>query len=296
MQLVPPMAAGHAVAAVGRRLPRVHVMAPDDPVAVVGHREVVDALSRDVVDRLGDDPVLVEGLGEVDDVVADDVGAVVGERVDVVREARLAEKGGRERQRGARGEVVDDLQHRPPLVRLVRVVLEHLHRRRAPARVARAGEVAGRYVAGGVRRGAPVGVERVREHPHLDAGAVDVELGLRDVGFELGVALRDHARGAGVDRARPGVASGAAADHRRLHLVHGLDARRPAHRAQVGDRDRGGDRAVAGDHVEHVRARYPEPVDASGGAAGDQGLDHHGVAGPHQAARAVRRQRERPCL
>jgi len=84
---------------------------------VVGRERQVDAaVGHDLVDRLVDDPVLIGRLGEVGEIVEDDPRACGGKREDVVREVRLAAESGREGERGAGSDVVDDLQHRPAFV------------------------------------------------------------------------------------------------------------------------------------------------------------------------------------
>ena len=78
---------------------------------IPGRREVEHPLGGDLVHRRGDVAVLERRLDEVDDVIDDHLTAARGEVEDVLREPRHAAEGGGETERGARREVVDDLEH-----------------------------------------------------------------------------------------------------------------------------------------------------------------------------------------
>ena len=169
------------------------------PGTVAGGREVRNARSRHLVHRLRHDPVLEERLGRIDDVVHDDVGREAGQRVrrvletseraDVVGEVDLAAVGGCETEACAGRDVMDDLQHRPPLVGPAARVLEHLDRLLAPGRIPDTRQVAGPDVVRRVRRRA-VGVVAVRHRADRDAAAVDA-------GGQPVDAMLDQARAAG---------------------------------------------------------------------------------------------------
>jgi len=154
---------------------------------VVGRERQVDAaVGHDLVDRLVDDPVLIGRLGEVGEIVEDDPRACGGKREDVVREVRLAAESGREGERGAGSDVVDDLQHRPAFVGVGRggAFLDDLD----PGRR--------KVAAQDVRRRAAQAVVAVGQHADPEAGAVEAERGPRRVRALGDVALgRDQAGG-----------------------------------------------------------------------------------------------------
>ena len=130
------------------------------PARVAGGTEMEAAVRDRVVDRPGRRVVLERAFGEVEDVVHDDVRPRLAERFDVRREPLLAAERGGEVEMRARRQIVDDLQHRRPLVPVVaRLAGQHRH--------------VGRQVA----RRLPVRqrLDAVRQHADADAGAVDPE-------------------------------------------------------------------------------------------------------------------------
>jgi hypothetical protein len=93
-----------------------------EEVVVAGRGQVGNAFRGDFVDRRGHRAVLEERLFKPGDVVDDHVGARAprgdraGEAFDVLGEGFFAFEGGGEGEVCVRREVVEDLQHRPPLV------------------------------------------------------------------------------------------------------------------------------------------------------------------------------------
>ena len=87
------------------------------PRLVARRGEVRHAGRLHVVHGLGDDAVLEHRRGEVADVVHDHLGPLIAQGEDVVRKTRLAAEACGEREARPRGHVVDDLQHRPALIR-----------------------------------------------------------------------------------------------------------------------------------------------------------------------------------
>src|SRR5262249_2562023 len=132
--------------------------------------------------------VLEERLVEGADVVDDHRGAGVGQVPDALGEGRLAAGRGGEREPGAGGDVVDDLQHRPALVAAVGGgVRQH---------VDVVGEVAAGHVVGRAAHGG-VAVVAVGEDAHGLPGAVEPEGGAGPGGTGHLVPLGGDAAGLG---------------------------------------------------------------------------------------------------
>lgn len=273
-----------------RRLPGGDLAARVDQVAVAGRGEVGGSALRHIPRRDADRALLEEGLREVDDIVDDRPRAGGVQAPDVVGERRQAGEGGGEGERGAGGEVVDDLGHRPALVAAggFRVV-QHVHRPGRAAGVAGAGQVAAGDVPRGARRRRGVAVERVGEDADRDPGAVEVEGGADGGGAELAVPLRG--RGAGARGRRRERTRGR--DERGEHLGDAADPGDGGDARQVGRPDRRRHRLVAAADVDDPRPRGPQVVDTGGGAPLEADVDEDAVPLAQQAARPPPREAER---
>src|SRR5262249_29863575 len=154
---------------IGEGLPAIRGACNIAPAALIGGGRLVagagdidNALLLDRLDGVRDHVGLVEWLVISGLVVADDATAGIRKRNDAIGEILRAEGGGVEVEIGARGDVVHDLHHRPPLVGAGRgeVVLEHVH-------VGGRRQRAIHFILG---RTAEL-VEAVGHHAHGDAGA-----------------------------------------------------------------------------------------------------------------------------
>ena len=121
-----------------------------------------------MVHRLRNRGVLEGRFIEVLDIIQDDVTPRGAQLKDVVGEVGLAAVGGGEIKRGARGEVVNDLQHRGPFAGARDAALPRQHRHGAQ-----------------ITQGLGIGdvVNTVREHPDLHPRAVHAERSPRHVGL-----------------------------------------------------------------------------------------------------------------
>ena len=118
-----------------------------------------------MVHRLRNRGVLERRFVVILDVIQDDVTPRGAQCEDVVGEVGLAAVGGGEIKRGARGEVMDDLQHRGPFAGAWDAALPGQHRHGAQ-----------------ITQGLGIGhvVNTVREHPDLHARPVS---GPRHIGL-----------------------------------------------------------------------------------------------------------------
>src|ERR1022692_132180 len=101
-------------------------------------RKIQGSRGGDRVDRLRNGAVLECGLGEVREVVDDDVAARDRAQIrDVGRELRLGRPRRGETQRGPGRLVLDDLEHRRPLVAAAGLAREYGDRRKLARRLLR---------------------------------------------------------------------------------------------------------------------------------------------------------------
>ncbi len=273
-----------------------------DQVVVSGGGEVGDTGRGDFVDRNSHRAVLEEGFFKVEDVVGDHLGAFRGQFPDVFREGRFTVEGGGKIDVGFWREVVDDLRHRPALVRRPfrfpgYVGFKDFDRGRISAGIDFTGKVAAEDVARfrGGHRSAAVGrfgclVEGVGENPDGDSAAVDGELfasfAFAFPRFQLLQALGyDFAGGAG--------AGGGDWRKRLGHTGHTGDAANPAQRARLG-RDR--DRLVAGTDVDDLCPGAAQCIDAGASPGVKAHVGEHPLAMPHQAAGTFYGEAQCSCL
>ena len=142
---------------------------PGGLIAIAGvvarRRDVGDAFRLHGLNRLRDHAVLEERLVEIAHVVNNDFAAGGGQRKDAVGEVLLAVESRIEGQAGTRGDVVDDLHHRAPLVGAARSeVFDHID-------IGGGWQRSVRFVRGS----AAEIVEAVGEHADPDAGTVDAQ-------------------------------------------------------------------------------------------------------------------------
>ncbi len=212
-----------------------------EQVVVARRREVGRAAFDDFVDRDRHRTILEERLFEVKDVVGDDLGACRSQFLDAFGKGEFAVEGGGEIDMGRGCQVMDDLRHRPSLVRSfsgIFLVFEHGNGRGVPTFVADSGEVSAFHVVSGfgrnflaaaVRRFGRL-VEGVGKDADGDPAAVDTVFFASRVGFQLGVALRDNRAGGASRRRR----------HRREHRRHPGNALEVCHGVQLRGYDRRG--------------------------------------------------------
>ena len=160
---------------------------------VAGGGEIGDSLGLHAIDGLGNYSVLEERLVEINDVVGDHLGTGGRQLADAVGKVSLAVLRGIEGETRARRNVVNDLQHRPPLVAERQLgrrtvveagrLFEHIDARRQIARLHVRGVVGGESVvrvtlvardrhaaAGSCVHG--IAIEAVGQDADGDAGAV----------------------------------------------------------------------------------------------------------------------------
>ena len=126
--------------------------------AITGHGEVDAVVGDRRVNCLGDDAVLKGWLNGIDRIVDDDVRARGAQRLNVRRKLRLPSKYRGKVQLGAGREIVDDLQHRRPLVAFSRLSRQYRH--------------PGRQVACRLSLGQRI--DPIREHADTDTRPIDV--------------------------------------------------------------------------------------------------------------------------
>ncbi len=268
---------GRAAAGIAelRRLPGGDVATSGvEQVVVPRGGEVGGAAGDHFVHRACDGAVLEERLFEVGDVVGDHPGAGRRQRPDVGGEGEFPGERGGEGERGAGGEVVDDLGHRPALVLPFGFgIVEHADGRVRAAGAAGPRKVAAGDVAGGIGGGKRIAVEGVGEDADLNAAAVDAETGAGVAGVELAVALR-------TDRA----AAVRAAHQRSQDRGDRGDLGQSADPAQLSRayRDRRG--PVAAPELDDRRAGGAQRARGRGSGTLEAGFDEDAVAVAQQAA------------
>ena len=262
-------------------------------VVVAGRREVggpgFDRFSHRHCDRA----VLEKGLFVVEDVVDKHVGAFFLQQADVFGEGSFAVEGRGKLEFGAGRKVVDDLSHRPSLVRGfggVRLFFEHRHRGGlGETFVAEARQIGAFHIICRFRRDRIAFlvlaglVEGVGEDADGDAAPVDPWVGFASrLRPQLRIALRDN---------RPRRAGGS--HDGREHRGHAFNPRHRRDRVQAPGRNRNRDPLVASAGGDQLGAGFAQIIARRKRAAVEA---HVGKDTAALARKAARRKAERSRL